>query len=158
MEAGQQSSSQQWKPSTNIIFNSLEKALYLWDAFKLYASRGWGVVSNSQAVRGLRNLLGRLESYQRGVNWNIPFKCRRLKPWVDFFQRILEKWKSRAQKPADSYFWGGGCSGNSRGKTWGLISLAIRALAAWPCHGWNSSRWLLAAVDLSFVFIINRNS
>ena len=26
-------------------------------------------------------------------------------------------------------FWGGGCSGNSRGKTWGLISLAIRALS-----------------------------
>ena len=34
----------------------------------------------------------------------------------------------RVKKQADSYFWGGGCSGNSRGKTWGLISLAIRAL------------------------------
>ena len=35
-----------------MIFNSLEKALYLLDAFKLCASRGWGAVSNSQAVRG----------------------------------------------------------------------------------------------------------
>ena len=34
----------------------------------------------------------------------------------------------RVEKQADSYFWGGRCSGNSRGKTWGLISLAIRAL------------------------------
>ena len=59
-----------------------------------------------------------------GFNWNIPFKCRRLKPWFDFFQRISEGWKSRQIL----IFLGGGCSGNSRGKTWGLISLAIRAL------------------------------
>ena len=51
----------------------------------------------------------------------------------------------RVEKQADSYFWGGRCSGNSRGKTWGLISLAIRALATWPCHRWNSSRWLPAS-------------
>ena len=95
MEAWQQSLSQQWKPSTNMIFNSLEKALYLWDAFKLCASCGWGAVSNSQAVRGLGNLLGKLESNQRGFNWNIPFECRRLKPWFDSFQRISEEWKSR---------------------------------------------------------------
>ena len=44
--------------------------------------------------RSRRNLLGKLESYQRGFNWNIPFKCR-LKPWFDFFQRISEEWKSR---------------------------------------------------------------
>ena len=83
-----------------------------------------GVVSNSQAVSGLGNLLGKLESYQRGFNWNIPFKCRRLKPWVDFSPENIR----RVEKQADSYFWGGGCSGNSRGETWGLISLAIRAL------------------------------
>ena len=41
-------------------------------------------------------------------------------------------------------FLGCGRSGNPRGKTWGLISLAIRALAPWPCHGGNSSHWLLA--------------
>ena len=34
----------------------------------------------------------------------------------------------RVKKQADSYFLGGVCSGNSMGKTWGLISLAIRAL------------------------------
>ena len=34
-----------------MIFNSLEKALYLSDAFKLCASHSWGAVSNSQAVR-----------------------------------------------------------------------------------------------------------
>ena len=34
----------------------------------------------------------------------------------------------RVEKQANSNFFGGGCSGNSRGKTWGLISLAIRAL------------------------------
>ena len=87
----------------------------------------FGAVSNSQAVRGLGNLLGKLESYQRGVNWNIPFKCRRLKPWVDFFPENIR----RVEKQADSFFffwWWGGCSGNSRGKIWGLISLAIRAL------------------------------
>ena len=43
---------------------------------------------------------------------------------VEFFQRISEEWKSRQIL----IFCGGGCSGNSRGKTWGLISLAIRAL------------------------------
>ena len=30
-----------------------------------------------------------------GFNWNIPFKCRRLKPWFDFFQRISGEWKGR---------------------------------------------------------------
>ena len=52
----------------------------------------------------------------------------------------------RVKKQADSYFLGGGCSGNYRGKTWGLISLGIRALATWPCHGWNSSLWLPALI------------
>ena len=59
-----------------------------------------GVVSNSQAVSGLGNLLGKIESYQRGFNWNIPFKCRRLKPWVDFFPENIR----RVEKQADSYF------------------------------------------------------
>ena len=65
-----------------------------------------GAVSNSQAARGPGNLLGKLESYQMGVNWNIPFKCRRLKPWVDVFQRISEEWKSRVQRQADFCFLG----------------------------------------------------
>ena len=37
-----------------------------------------------------------------GFNWNIPFKCRRLKPWVDFFPETIR----RMEKQADSYFWG----------------------------------------------------
>ena len=123
MEAWQQSLSQQWKPCTNIIFNSLEKALYLWDAFKLCASRGWGAISNSQAVRGLGNLLGKLESYQRGFELKHPFQMHKTKALIWLFPENIRG----VEKQADSYF-GGGCSGNSRGKTWGLISLAIRAL------------------------------
>ena len=33
------------------------------------------------------------------------FKCRRLKPGIDFFQKMSEEWKSRAQKLAD-FCWG----------------------------------------------------
>ena len=89
--------------------------------------------------RSRRNLLGKLESYQRGFNWNIPFKCRRLKPWFDFFQRISEKWKSRQIL----IFLRCGCSGNSRGNPWSLITSLrfVRLPSPWPCHGWDSSCW-----------------
>ena len=41
------------------------------------------------------------------------------------------------------FFGGGGCSGNSRENPWSLIlSLHfVRLPSAWPCHGWDSSRW-----------------
>ena len=76
-----------------------------------------------------------------GFNWNIPFKCRRLKPWFDFFQRILEEWKS-----SQTLVLGGRCSGNSRGNPWNLITSLrfVRLPSAWPCHGRDSSCWLPA--------------
>ena len=52
----------------------------------------------------------------------------------------------RVKKQADSYFWGSGCSGNSRGNPWSLITSLgfVRLPSSWPCHGWDSSRWLPA--------------
>ena len=37
----------------------------------------------------------------------------------------------------------GRCSGNSRGNPWSLITSLhfVRLPSAWPCHGWDSSRW-----------------
>ena len=45
---------------------------------------------------------------------------------------------------------GGGWSENSRGNPWSLItSLRFARLpSSWPCHGWDSSRWLPANSDL----------
>ena len=103
-----------------------------------------GAASNSQAVRGPGNLLGKLESYQRGFNWNIPFKCRRLKPWFDFFQRISEEWKSRQIL----IFWGYMLR-KCQGAPWSLITPCICQLpSSWPCHGWDSSHWLPADYSL----------
>ena len=52
----------------------------------------------------------------------------------------------RVKKQADSYFWGGGCSGNSRENPWSLITSLhfVRLPSSWPCHRQDSSRWLLA--------------
>ena len=81
----------------------------------------------------------------------------------------------RVEKQADSCFLGGGCSGNSKGKTWGLISLAIRALphdlvtggiphaGSWhshlhlpnsPCAPYVSSLGHLSSFSLFFVLKI----
>ena len=51
-----------------MIFNSLEKALYLSDAFKLCASRSWGAVSNSQAVRGPGEPVRQARELSEGFN------------------------------------------------------------------------------------------
>ena len=59
----------------------------------------------------------------------------------------------RVEKQADSGFWGT-CSGNTRGKTWGLTRLAHQASATWPCHGWDSSHWLLAFLEGRNDFLI----
>ena len=149
MEAWQQSLSQQWKPCTNIIFNSLEKALYLWDAFKLCASRGWGAVSNSQAIRGLENLLGKLESYQRGFYWNIPFKCRRLKPWVDFFPENIRRVEKQSTKASRFLVLGVHAQEMPGGtpEVWSR-SCVCQLLPSWPCQRWDSSRWLPAPLHM----------
>ena len=49
----------------------------------------------------------------------------------------------RVGKQVDSYFWGGGCSGNSRGNPWSLImSLRfVRLPSTWPCHRRDFSCW-----------------
>ena len=64
-------------------------------------------------MRSCTSPAGRLESHQRGFGSKHSFKCRRLKPWIDFYQKMSEEWKSRAQKPAD-FCWGT-CLGISRG-------------------------------------------
>ena len=66
----------------------------------------------------------RLESHQRGFWIETLFQMQKTKALNWLFPEKVR----RVEKQADSYFLGGGCSGHSRGKTWGLISLAIRAL------------------------------
>ena len=67
---------------------------------------------------------GRLKSHQRGFGIETLFQTQKTKA----LNWLIPENVGRVEKQADSYFLGGGCSGNSRGKTWGLISLAIRAL------------------------------
>ena len=67
------------KPVTNIIFSSLEKGFVSLRCFKLCASHGCGAVSNSQALKGPGDLLGKLESYQRGFELKHPFQMQKTK-------------------------------------------------------------------------------
>ena len=90
---------------------------------------------------------GRLESHQRGFWIETPFQMQKTKALSWLFPecvRRVEKHNTITQ--ADSYL-GGTCSGNTRGKTWGLTRLATQASAAWPCHGWDSSHWFPAGLD-----------
>ena len=101
-----------------------------------------GAVSNSQAERGRGNLLGKLESYQRGFELKHPFQMQKTKALIWLFPENIR----RVKKQADSYFGGAGCSGNSRGNPWSLITSLcfVRLPSAWPCHRRDSSRWLPA--------------
>ena len=87
---------------------------------------------------------GRLESHQRGFWIEAPFQMQKTKALSWLFPecvRRVEKYNTIRQ--AYSYF-GGTCSGNTRGKTWDLTRLAHQISATWPCHGWDSSRCLPA--------------
>ena len=99
-----------------------------------------GAVSNSQAVRGPGEPVRQARELSEGFNWNIPFKCRRLKPWFDIFQRISEE---QSTKAGIFLFLRGTCSGNSRGNPWSLITSLhfVRLPSSWPCHGQDSLRW-----------------
>ena len=105
-----------------------------------------GAASNSQAVSGPGNLLGKLESNQRGFNWNIPFKCRRLKPWVDFFPENIRRVEKQSTKAGRFlFFCWGTCSGNARGNSEVWSRPCVCQLpSSWPCHRQDSSHWLPA--------------
>ena len=122
----------------SLLVSLLCKNVTLFSAFKLCASRGCRVVSNSQAVRGLGNLLGKLESYQRGFNWNIPFKCRRLKPWELSFSREYQK----SGKAGRFLFFVGVDVQEMPGGTPEVWSwpCVCQLPSSWLCHGQNSSR------------------
>ena len=50
-----------------MIFSSLEKGSVSLRCFKLCAFHGWGAVSNSQAVRGLGELVRQVRELSEGV-------------------------------------------------------------------------------------------
>ena len=74
--------------------------------FKLCASRGWGAASNSQAVRGLGNLLGKLESYQRGFNWKHPFQMKKTKALSWLFPECVRRVEKQSTKAGRFLVWG----------------------------------------------------
>ena len=90
---------------------------------------------SGEPIRQARELL-------EGFNWNIPFKCRRLKPWIDFFPENIRS----VEKQADSYFWGGGCSGKSRGtpEAWSQPLPFARPPSSWPLPQTGFPCWLPA--------------
>ena len=58
----------------------------------------------------------------------------------------------RVEKQADSYFGGGRymlrkCQGENLRSDWPCH----QSSAAWPCHGWNSSRWLPTQIHVHWV-------
>ena len=75
-------------------------------------------------MRSCMSPAGRLESHQRGFWIETLFQMQKTKALNWLFSRECQK----SGKAGRFLFLRGGCSGNSRGKIWGLISLAIRAL------------------------------
>ena len=72
-------------------------------------------------MRSCTSPVGRLESHQRGFWIDTPFQMQKTKALNWLFPecvRRVEKYSTRRQ--AYSYFLGGTCSGNTRGKTWDL--------------------------------------
>ena len=75
-------------------------------------------------MRSCTSPAGRLESHQRGFGIETPFQMQKTKALDWVFSRECQK----SGKAGRFLFLEGGCSGNSRVESWGLISLAIRAL------------------------------
>ena len=88
---------------------------------------------------------GRLESHQRSFGIETPFQMQKTKALSWLFPECVRRVEKQSTKAGRFFFLGGGtCSGNTRGKAWDLTRLAHQISAAWPCHGWDSSRWLPA--------------
>ena len=93
---------------------------------------------------------GRLKSHQRGFWIETPFQMQKTKALRWLFPecvRRVEKYNTIRQ--AYSYFWGVHAQEIPGGKPEIWLDLAHQISAAWPCHRWDSSRWLPAHLSLS---------
>ena len=92
---------------------------------------------------------GRLESHQRGFWIETLFQMQKTKALNWLFPGNVR----RVEKQAHSYFGVVHAQEMPGGKPEIWLDLAHQISAAWPCHGWDFLRWLLADLPTSAGYI-----